>query len=416
MYITLNQGGHLEYNPYAASFAEFKKSVSSAESERDDLLRQLDWYDRFDGSKASSLLYDYRRTLNSLEKQLNDDYERLTALEARREKLKKETNVFLNPLDLFSSARKSKKVELESVEQEFAQLRKKRNTPLHAINETKCLADKLQIDLDRYRSYDPLEAKATINALNFKIELLNSQIEETRPLKDRVDRQLMRPLAELNKLTLRKSEIEIEIAMAEDFERKLSAAPNGYERKKIHESCEARFGESKPAKFISKKRVEMESVKRNIQKLHKRIVVEIKRATRTIKMIVIDGNNLCYQQQNFIGLAALQVVAKRLAVEFSVVIVFDASIRSLLKLFDRDISARFGDGVKVHVVSSRRQADETVLDVAAENGNYVISNDRFGDYADKAAVSEERIIRHEILTGQILIHDLDVAEKFEAVV
>jgi hypothetical protein len=43
---------------------------------------------------------------------------------------------------------------------------------------------------------------------------------------------------------------------------------------------------------------------------------------------------------------------------------------------------------------------------------YVLSNDRFAEYAEKPAVRDGRVLRHEILNGRILVHDLDVAASF----
>jgi hypothetical protein len=413
--MTFNQGGHLEYNPYASQLAELEKMVSLTEGKRDDCLHQLDWYDHFDGGKASSLLYEYKREIVTLDKALQCNIEELNNLATRLASLKKELEVNFNIFYLFSSERKAKKIALELAENKFAQLQRKRNDLHQTTKEKKCILDALQVDFDRHNSFDPREAKATIKALTFQIEKFNSQIQEVQRLKDRVDKKLVKLLAELNVLTQRKSETEADVAVAENLNVQLSRAPNSYERKMIHENCDATFGESKPAKVISEKRAVLESVKRNIQKLHGRIIVEANRAARTIKKLVIDGNNLCYQQQRFIGLAALLVVAKRLEDEFLVEIIFDASIRALLKMPDRDIAARFGDRVKVHVVSSQSKADETVLNIAADKSDYVISNDRFSDYPEKAAVLGNRIVRHEILSGQVFIYDLDVAERFETV-
>ena len=42
----------------------------------------------------------------------------------------------------------------------------------------------------------------------------------------------------------------------------------------------------------------------------------------------------------------------------------------------------------------------------------MLSNDRFSEYRDKPAVREKRLITHEILNGQILVHDLDISLPF----
>lgn len=45
-------------------------------------------------------------------------------------------------------------------------------------------------------------------------------------------------------------------------------------------------------------------------------------------------------------------------------------------------------------------------------GAYVISNDRFRDFTDKDAVSCQRLIRHDIVAGKVLIHDLNLSVAF----
>ena len=372
--------------------------------------QKIDWYDRFNVNEASSSLWAATRELKSLDTALTDVIADSYVQVAQAKILKEATKLGFDPRYWFSSERSAKKVELESAQKGLTQLSVQLNFLYQKNQETKDLVGKQQADLDRYRSFDRLEAEATVKALTVQIGQLNVQLEEVQPPKDRVDQQLMEPLAELNKLKQRKSGLEMEIVRAKDFERRLSSAENGYDRKKIHDSCDANFGESKPAKVIRDKQKELESVNRNIGKLHDRLCLISARATRVIKALVIDGNNLCYQQQTFIGLAALQVVAQRLSSVFTVVIVFDASIRVLLKMNDRDIAAQFGNSVQVHVVSSKNKADETVLDTAVDISAYVISNDRFGDYPDKPAVRDKRLIRHEILNGRVFIHDLNVAE------
>jgi hypothetical protein len=55
------------------------------------------------------------------------------------------------------------------------------------------------------------------------------------------------------------------------------------------------------------------------------------------------------------------------------------------------------------------KADETVLDLVNKNDKaYVLSNDRFGDFNAKHAVRCGRIIRHEIVNGNIFVHDLQI--------
>ena len=104
-----------------------------------------------------------------------------------------------------------------------------------------------------------------------------------------------------------------------------------------------------------------------------------------------------------------------LADNHKVIVVFDSGIRGLLRMNDKQIAYGFPREVKVHVVASKQNADQTVLEMASPSDAYVISNDRFRDFTDKAAVIGQRLIRHEILAGKILIHELNLAIAFDRV-
>ena len=57
--------------------------------------------------------------------------------------------------------------------------------------------------------------------------------------------------------------------------------------------------------------------------------------------------------------------------------------------------------------------NETVLDLACANElTYVLSNDRFGDFNEKSAVRDGRIIRHEIVNGGVFVHDLQLRAAY----
>ena len=65
-----------------------------------------------------------------------------------------------------------------------------------------------------------------------------------------------------------------------------------------------------------------------------------------------------------------------------------------------------------HVVASRPSADETVHDAAQADTTYVISNDRFTDFPEKASIRFERILGYEIMDGRVLVYDLSVDVAF----
>jgi hypothetical protein len=216
---------------------------------------------------------------------------------------------------------------------------------------------------------------------------------------------------ELRKLKSRIAQSQSNLRAAEDLDRQLSSAGNSYERAMIHEQCDRQFGVGSPRKVIGDNQRQIRQWERDCDKAQRRITDVAQNAARKIEALVIDGNNMCYEGGSFIGLAAIEAVVPTLSSMCAVTVVFDASIRRLLNIDDARLQHRLGDSAKVHVVASRRMADETILDLAGMNERaYVISNDRFGDFNEKLVVRHSRLIRHEIVGGNIFIHDLQLRD------
>ena len=243
-----------------------------------------------------------------------------------------------------------------------------------------------------------------MNRLESELEVLESEVQD---LDNDIDR------------------LRREVADAERLDERISRAPTGYDRAMLHQECANRFGPSSPREVLRDRRSAMHqirnsrqakgrqaaAVERNIKKVEARIGQIAVRASRLIRALVIDGNNLCYQGGQFIGLAALKPLSQRLADSFDVTIIFDASIRRHLGLTDRALRAAL-PSANVHVVASRGKANETVLHVARDPFVYVLSNDRYAEYPDEPPVRENRLIRHEIVNGRVMVHDLLIDEPF----
>jgi hypothetical protein len=89
------------------------------------------------------------------------------------------------------------------------------------------------------------------------------------------------------------------------------------------------------------------------------------------------------------------------------------SIRRAIGSGDSDIRDILGGDIQVHIVATSVKADETVLDLAGtDKTTFIVSNDRFAEFGEKPALRDQRVIRHEIVSGQVLIHDLGVSETF----
>lgn len=400
----------MDYNPYSTRYESLYRSVSISEKEKATYLERLAWYDSFDADATYAAVCAGKReekTLMQAHDAVSKDYkaERI-GLDALREA----ASLGWNPRNWFSSARREKVKQLKAKEAMLSRLNLRQDELQRQINAKNGCIRTQQSELERYRNFDKLREESALRALEFKLENLKADLSAVRLLKDKVDKKLQAPLDKLLAQEAKQSTLRTEISEAESLDECLSRAANSYEKMKIHKECEARFNDSSPRRVIQSRRRELESIDRTIGKLHQRLRELAQQASRNIETVVIDGNNLCHEQRVFIGLRALIPVVQNLAKRYRVQIVFDPSIRGLLKMHDQDIARALGDNLKVHIVATGKRADETILDVAAPENYCVLSNDRFRDFPDKAAVCQQRVVTHEILDGRIFVRELDVEE------
>lgn len=122
---------------------------------------------------------------------------------------------------------------------------------------------------------------------------------------------------------------------------------------------------------------------------------------------------MCYEDSDFIGLKALISATNELVKKYKIIIVFDASIRSILRCEDDEIRAQFDPKINVHVAAAKQNADETLIDIASDDNEYfIISNDRFGEYLEKEPVQNNRLTRHSLVDGKVIISDLGLSLNY----
>jgi hypothetical protein len=402
----------MEYNPHAAALTVLEHEITEAQSESNRRHADSLWHSSFDSEAALAALNDVRRESSFVTANLGDLVSKVDALSSSVARAKEGARLGWDPRYWFSAERSAKSREANELKIALVKLTNERDDLKKRIDELGSRIIRQQAELERYRGFSAKENQEAICSLAARLHPLLSERVRLRPLKQQIDDQLREPLAELNSLLQRQSTLQGEIRDAQRLENELSNASDGRERWSIHQRCEDTFGEGKPGRVLSDRKRELESVARGIGKLDKRLRSIGQNASRTIKTLVLDGNNLCYQDGTFIRLGVLKALARELASRFEVEIVFDSNIRGQLKMRDDDIRSQFGNGVTVHVVASKQKADETILDSAPEPTAYVISNDRFADFPEKPAVRDKRLIRHEILNGKVFIHDLNVAASF----
>jgi hypothetical protein len=407
------------YNPYSPSYDELDKKISSALINMRTKLDHLTWYKQFNIAEASSALNNAIRDGRSLDTALKGIVSALKVINSNIANINIASNRGFDVLYFFSSERTANNRKLIEYQQSQARLTNTQNTLQEKIRNKYEKIGIQQIEIDRYRAFNQLEAEATVKAIDVQLIQLKAELYQVEMLKNKVDQDLSKPLEKFVELQSERECIEYDISRAETLDKELSNATNGGAKKIIHDQCNSDFGEVSPKRVIYTKQKELESIDRKLEKLDKRLKNIADISARVIHKLVIDGNNMCYQnssyKKQFIGLSALQAISKKLLYEYQIVIVFDSDIRRLLNMSDQAIQAQFSETVRIHIVASKQKADETLLDTAFDKNVYVISNDKFDDFPDKKVVAENRLIKHEVLENKIFIHDLYMSADFSPI-
>lgn len=200
---------------------------------------------------------------------------------------------------------------------------------------------------------------------------------------------------------------------ANDYQIRLGQEWNRFEKRMIHDECRRLYGDDHPGRVLSDNLRKEEWLQRCIKKMTKRIIIELEKIERKIDCIIIDGCNLCFDSRNnFIGIAPTIAVANELSKKYKIIVIFDHTITSRYE--EEYLKSRFSPDVHdVCIAPPNKDADSIILNLPDTGVNaYIISNDKYIEYPDKAVQKEDRILHHDIIDNHILIEDLDINLPF----
>jgi len=399
----------VSYNPLASDLADARSALAQMRDSRSTLDRELRWHAQFDPEKNTTDLREASERHAALLTDLDEAQSRLD--DAQRVLVERQNDASLgwSPARWFSKERSAAKLRHAEQVDLVARLVAGHRDVTEQLDEVGRRGSRLEGDLRRYAEVDVAKGSERLAQLDREIALREAAVADLARRKERADERLAPLLNDLHGREHEAARLDRQVEIAEWFQRELNSAANGYERKQIHLRCEHELGRSSPGAVIHELGQQRRVLDRDLEKLRRRIAEEARRSVRDIRAVVIDGNNMCYEGNRFLGLTALIPVCDALSRAHDVTVVFDRSIQTRWRLTERDLAVAL-PAVKVHVVKSRASADELVLDVAREPYTVVLSNDRFSKYSDKDAVSGDRIIQHDILNGRVSIPDLDIDE------
>ena len=405
--------GSFEYNPFASRFSEAQRRLQLAEHEKSGCSERLAWHSNFDAGAEAKALNASNREAQRISVALDEMKRGRNDLATKEGQLSLIAKPGLDPRRWFSAERLQHAKQRDELRARLVRLDKAMADLETDHAKALRASQSRQAQIEKYRALDPLELTAKLNALELGLEQQRRELADLLLDKQRVDALLSAPLQEQCELNDRLAILERGLELAESFDERLSSADNSYERAMVHQECSEAFdGEGRPGRVKQNKQREIQAIRRNLDKLDSRLRHIGRLASRPMSTLVIDGNNLCYEGREFIGLQPLHALSYALVEGHEVIVVFDASIRKLMRMNDEQVRYGFPREVRVHIVASKQAADLTVLELASPPDAYVISNDRFRDFTEKPAVGDQRLIRHEIVAGKVLVHDLNLAVAF----
>jgi len=309
----------------------------------------------------------------------------------------------------FTAEQKKLRVEVGIFKRKVLAVDQRIESDKTALSKTKYQAVLARERLAEHEKFDLEGTVVLLSGFPESIERTNADLAELGVELTQMEARIQPHMIEHKRLKAETSALNADIAAAEAFSRDLNTAANGHDRKMIHAKCEGRFGTGRPNDVINDRRGKMRPLENNIPKLERRISEELERSVRKVEHLLIDGNNVCYEGQSFIELRALTALLTVLAGRYAVTVVFDASIRSLLKASTQDIKRSLGSTVTTYIAPTKTGADEYLLKLAeGKKSTFVFSNDRYAEYHDYDAVRSERLLRFMIADGKIMANDLDI--------
>lgn len=399
-------------NEHAARLVALNQKVSSISLDIQNSSLDMQWFAAFDAEHVSAEVTRCNRVTLSIKQRLN----LLTAQIQASSQLKivrmGTAGGFLANL-WRSSEQKVAQHQVAELDKRLAILTQSRSEAHAELTRHEPEEQRLSADLRRYRTFNPLEAQATIVGCNEELIHLQQLIEDTRNASERWDAMAGEVSREWQLQQRQLAKIENDIGTAQDFEQALSSAQSSREKAQIHKACALHFDNSKPGLVLSELTKKRRKLERDVLKLEERLQDIARLLDRHVDALVLDGNNLCYSptengQSRFVGLAVLNALVPHLCQTYKVTLIFDPGIRSRLSMNDAGLRALFPEAT-VLVMRSGAKADEGILAAAEfDQGIYIVSNDRFADYPEKRAVKERRLLSHIIHPHSVQIQQLQI--------
>jgi predicted nucleic acid-binding Zn-ribbon protein len=402
-------------NPLIQKLAELSSRRDKIGQELAATGAELAWFESTSVCELEASLAGATNDAAEVQKSFEAAVAEAKSSETQRDRTSQSVGSILNPGNWFSKEQRRMRKLLKQQENHARRLMDGVQVVRGELSHKKAQVRDFESKVQKFSGFDVERVKSDIDKKHSDSKELEAQLHLLREKSDRIDDALAPLKVELKNFLNQQSNLETQIRTVDSYQRRLDGASNSYEKAMAHQDCEREFGDGKPQRVRSRIDRELSSVKRSIVKIETRANVLAENLARDIHKLVIDGNNLCYESGNqFVGLGPLQALTKVLSKQYEILIVFDAAIRAMIKASDDDIRGLLPDGAQAHVVATRQNADETLLEAASDQKDaYILSNDRFKDFPDKEVVKSGRLIRHEVVDGKAIVGDLNLVVAYQ---
>lgn len=408
------KGMNMYRNEHADLLSVQTEKAESIKQAIHQLQSESTWYREFDCDVASADLAQLARKIAETQQRL--DLLTSSSESLRREKTKLDeaagSGSWLASLWL-SAEQKVAKYQAAELGKRLELLTQSRREVEAELNKHKPGEASLTQSLQRYRQFDLLEASATEAGMAQELLQLQSLMESTRLASNKWEAMAGAAVREWAKSARQLELIENDIAEAEGMERALSSTHNRHEKWSIHQACLGRFDVQNPSLVVKRLKGKRAYQEQELAKKKDRVEDNLRLLENAIETLILDGNNLCYRpaengRSTFIGLGVVSALVPHLSELYKVVVLFDPGICGRLATTEANLQAQFPQA-RVSVMGNGAKADEGILAAAAfDAGAFIISNDRFADYSEQAAVKERRVLTHIIHAQSVQIQQLQV--------
>ena len=337
----------LTLNPFVEQLQIAKQKASELVIDLQKIKQEIEW---FEGVNINILFSQ----LNSLKSEIENQTSKNGRIKARILQIMGNIDfvsnsiyTLWNPINWFGATQAEYRAQARSLKDLLEKTKKQLSTSQTRLLDAKNLENVTKVKVEKYSNFNLATKNIEYSDLAMRLSSQKKQIEIIALKKQQIDTAIDPIVSQIRQVDMKITKAVGLKQSAQNFDNKLSSAQNSYDRAIVHQACEKMFGIGSPKKVISNVNQEIHQLERDREKLKTRARNAAKKAARNIQKLIIDGNNLCYQGDRFIGLNILKVLLPKLSESYDITVIFDSSIRRLVQSNDKEIRDLFGQNIKI---------------------------------------------------------------------